>query len=80
MGRHGTYGRRNLRDMVMSLPVYVAGVRRMGRKQQEQQGQNTPHQQGAPGERRPERRVHRDRRFEKPPEEKHEGGEVSVEK
>ncbi|XP_053485988.1 plasminogen activator inhibitor 1 RNA-binding protein isoform X1 [Ictalurus furcatus] len=56
------------------------GVRRMGRKQQEQQGQSIPHQQGAPGERRPERRVHRERRFEKPPEEKHEGGESSVDK
>lgn len=65
----------------MSLPVNVAGVRRMGRKQQEgQQGQNTSHQQGAPGERRPERRVQRERRFDKPPEEKHEGGEASVEK
>ncbi|MCJ8731124.1 hypothetical protein PDJAM_G00195580 [Pangasius djambal] len=67
-------------DPQPAAPLKKDGVRRMGRKQQEQQGQNTPHQQGAPGERRPERRVHRERRFEKPPEEKHEGGETSVDK
>ncbi|KAM9500537.1 SERPINE1 mRNA-binding protein 1-like isoform 1-T1 [Clarias gariepinus] len=64
-------------------PKKDGGVRRVGRKQQQQQdqhGQNTPHQQGAPGDRRPERRVPRERRFEKPPEEKHEGGEGSVDK
>ncbi|XP_058250822.1 SERPINE1 mRNA-binding protein 1 isoform X2 [Hemibagrus wyckioides] len=67
-------------DPQPAAPIKKDGVRRMGRKQQEQQGQNPPHQQGAQGDRRPERRVHRERRFEKPPEEKHEGGEASVDK
>ncbi|XP_060731425.1 SERPINE1 mRNA-binding protein 1-like [Tachysurus vachellii] len=67
-------------DPQPAAPLKKDGVRRMGRKQQEQQGQNPPHQQGAQGDRRPERRVHRERRFEKPPEEKHEGGEATVDK
>ncbi|XP_048831850.1 SERPINE1 mRNA binding protein 1a isoform X1 [Brienomyrus brachyistius] len=65
------------------------GIRRVGRRPEQQaphSGQQGP-QQGAqqgpqgearPGERRPERRPPRERRFDKPAEDKPEGGEFSV--
>lgn len=55
----------------------VAGIRRIGRRpdqQQQQQGE------GKPIDRRPERRPPRERRFDKPADEKGEGGEFSVDK
>ncbi|MFT7809020.1 plasminogen activator inhibitor 1 RNA-binding protein isoform X6 [Arapaima gigas] len=72
------------------------GIRRVGRKpeqQQQQQQQQQPgsHQgqagsqqggpgEGRPGDRRPDRRPPRERRFDRPVEDKPEGGEFSVEK
>ncbi|MBN3302243.1 PAIRB protein, partial [Amia calva] len=73
----------------------ISGIRRVGRRPEQQQQQQTPHQgqqppqqgfqqqgqgEGRPGDRRPDRRPPRERRFEKPTEEKPEGGEFSVEK
>lgn len=53
----------------------VAGIRRIGRRpDQQQQGE------GKPIDRRPERRPPRERRFDKPADEKGEGGEFSVDK
>ncbi|XP_015211029.1 SERPINE1 mRNA-binding protein 1 isoform X2 [Lepisosteus oculatus] len=69
-----------------------SGIRRVGRRPDQQsphQGQQSQQQgsqqqggqgEGRPGDRRPDRRPPRDRRFDKPAEEKPEGGEFSVEK
>lgn len=71
----------------------LSGIRRVGRRP-DQQGQSGFQQQGPPpasqqhagqgegrpGERRPDRRPPRERRFDRPVEEKPEGGEFSVEK
>ncbi|XP_066547856.1 SERPINE1 mRNA-binding protein 1 isoform X2 [Amia ocellicauda] len=77
------------------VPLKKEGIRRVGRRPEQQQQQQTPHQgqqppqqgfqqqgqgEGRPGDRRPDRRPPRERRFEKPTEEKPEGGEFSVEK
>ncbi|XP_050968337.1 SERPINE1 mRNA binding protein 1a isoform X2 [Labeo rohita] len=68
------------------VPLKKEGMRKMGRRP-EQQGQPGPQQQGGQGEgrppadRRPDRRPPRERRFDKPADEKPaEGGEFSVEK
>uniref|UniRef100_A0A3B1IE15 SERPINE1 mRNA binding protein 1b n=1 Tax=Astyanax mexicanus TaxID=7994 RepID=A0A3B1IE15_ASTMX len=68
------------------VPLKKDGMRRVGRKQ-DQQGQSggPPHHQGAPGEGRPaerraDRRPPRERRFEKPAEDKPEGGDAAVDK
>uniref|UniRef100_A0A3B4D525 Hyaluronan/mRNA-binding protein domain-containing protein n=2 Tax=Pygocentrus nattereri TaxID=42514 RepID=A0A3B4D525_PYGNA len=67
------------------VPLKKDGMRRVGRKQEQQGQSGPPHHQGAPGEGRPgerraDRRPPRERRFEKPAEDKPEGGETSVEK
>ncbi|XP_064188068.1 SERPINE1 mRNA binding protein 1a isoform X1 [Anguilla rostrata] len=70
------------------VPLKKEGIRRVGRRpdqQTPQQGQPGSQQQGGPGEgrpsdRRPDRRPPRERRFDKPSDEKPEGGEFSVEK
>ncbi|XP_041126015.1 plasminogen activator inhibitor 1 RNA-binding protein-like isoform X1 [Polyodon spathula] len=75
------------------VPLKKEGIRRVGRRP-DQQGQSGFQQQGPPpaaqqhvgqgegrpGERRPDRRPPRERRFDRPVEEKPEGGEFSVEK
>ncbi|XP_042582003.1 SERPINE1 mRNA binding protein 1a isoform X2 [Cyprinus carpio] len=68
------------------VPLKKDGMRKMGRRP-EQQGQPGPQPQGGQGEgrppadRRPDRRPPRERRFDKPADEKPaEGGEFSVEK
>ncbi|XP_006634919.1 SERPINE1 mRNA-binding protein 1 isoform X6 [Lepisosteus oculatus] len=74
------------------VPLKKEGIRRVGRRPDQQsphQGQQSQQQgsqqqggqgEGRPGDRRPDRRPPRDRRFDKPAEEKPEGGEFSVEK
>ncbi|XP_061094780.1 SERPINE1 mRNA binding protein 1a isoform X2 [Conger conger] len=70
------------------VPLKKEGIRRVGRRpdqQAPQPGPPGPQQQGGPGEgrpsdRRPDRRPPRERRFDKPSDEKPEGGEFSVEK
>ncbi|KAG7457226.1 hypothetical protein MATL_G00244300 [Megalops atlanticus] len=70
------------------VPLKKEGIRRVGRRPDQpspQGGQPGSQQQGGPGEgrtgdRRPERRPPRERRFDKPSEEKPEGGDFSVEK
>lgn len=57
------------------LPFYILGIRRIGRRPDQQ-----PQGEGKPVERRQERRIPRERRFDKPIEEKSEGGEFSVDK
>ena len=72
----------------LSRLAFVSGIRRVGRRpdqQAPQPGQPGPQQQGGPGEtrpsdRRPDRRPPRERRFDKPSDEKPEGSEFSVEK
>ncbi|XP_020795129.2 plasminogen activator inhibitor 1 RNA-binding protein-like [Boleophthalmus pectinirostris] len=67
------------------VPLKKEGIRRVGRRQ-DQQGQPGPQHQGGQGEgrpadKRPDRRPPRERRFEKPSEEKTEGGgEFSTDK
>ncbi|XP_056148733.1 plasminogen activator inhibitor 1 RNA-binding protein isoform X1 [Lampris incognitus] len=67
------------------VPLKKEGIRRVGRRP-DQQGQSGPQHQGVqgegrPGDRRPDRRPPRERRFDKPAEEKPEGGgEFSAEK
>ncbi|XP_069794510.1 SERPINE1 mRNA-binding protein 1-like isoform X2 [Narcine bancroftii] len=59
-----------------SVTLRKEGVRRIGRKPEQQHSQG----EGKPGERRPDRRPQpRDRRFDRPVEEKAEGGEFSSE-
>ncbi|XP_070397886.1 SERPINE1 mRNA-binding protein 1 isoform X4 [Nothobranchius furzeri] len=60
------------------VPLKKEGIRRVGRRP-DQQGQSGPQHQGGqsearPGDKRPERRPPRERRFEKPAEDKPEGG------
>ncbi|XP_064194563.1 SERPINE1 mRNA-binding protein 1-like isoform X1 [Anguilla rostrata] len=70
------------------VPLKKEGIRRVGRRPDQearQPGQGGGQQQGGqgegrPGDRRPERRPPRERRFDKPAEDKPEGGEFSVEK
>ncbi|KAI1892134.1 hypothetical protein AGOR_G00150830 [Albula goreensis] len=67
------------------VPLKKEGIRRVGRKPDQQGPQQGSQQQGGPGEgrpgdRRPDRRPPRERRSDKPGEEKPEGGEFSVEK
>lgn len=57
----------------------IAGIRRIGRRPDQQQ-QQQQQGEGKPIDRRPERRPPRERRFEKPAEDKGEGGEFSVDK
>uniref|UniRef100_A0AAZ1XDX9 Hyaluronan/mRNA-binding protein domain-containing protein n=1 Tax=Oreochromis aureus TaxID=47969 RepID=A0AAZ1XDX9_OREAU len=67
------------------IPLKKEGIRRVGRRA-DQQGQSGSQHQGAqgegrPGDKRPDRRPPRERRFEKPAEDKPEGaGEFTVEK
>ncbi|RMC08804.1 hypothetical protein DUI87_15055 [Hirundo rustica rustica] len=60
-------------------PLRKEGIRRIGRRPDQQQ-QQQQQGEGKPIDRRPERRPPRERRFEKPAEEKGEGGEFSVDK
>ncbi|XP_035489202.1 plasminogen activator inhibitor 1 RNA-binding protein isoform X2 [Scophthalmus maximus] len=70
------------------VPLKKEGIRRVGRRPDQQQGQpGSQHPggqgEGRPGDKRPDRRPPRERRFEKPAEEKPEGGgggEFSVDK
>ncbi|KAJ8390431.1 hypothetical protein AAFF_G00103660 [Aldrovandia affinis] len=73
------------------VPLKKEGIRRVGRRpdqESRQPGQGAGQQQGGQGgqgegrtgERRPDRRPPRERRFDKPAEDKPEGGEFSVEK
>ncbi|XP_010166013.1 plasminogen activator inhibitor 1 RNA-binding protein, partial [Antrostomus carolinensis] len=56
-------------------------IRRIGRRPDQQQQQQQQQQgEGKPIDRRPERRPPRERRFDKPADEKGEGGEFSVDK
>ncbi|KAL2097359.1 hypothetical protein ACEWY4_006566 [Coilia grayii] len=71
-------------DSQAPVPLKKEGMRRVGRRQ-EQQGQAGAQQQGGQGEgrqgdRRPDRRPPRERRFDKPAEDKPEGGEFPVDK
>ncbi|XP_050819500.1 plasminogen activator inhibitor 1 RNA-binding protein isoform X3 [Gopherus flavomarginatus] len=59
-----------------AAPLRKEGIRRIGRRPDQQQ----PQGEGKPIERRQERRPPRERRFDKPTEEKGEGGEFSVDK
>ncbi|NWW76499.1 PAIRB protein, partial [Climacteris rufus] len=54
------------------------GIRRIGRRPDQQQQQQQQQGEGKPIDRRPERRPPRERRFDKPAEDKGEGGEFSV--
>lgn len=68
----------------LSAPA-VLGIRRVGRRPDQQSQPGSQHQggqgEGRPGDKRPERRPPRERRFEKPAEDKSEGvGEFSVDK
>lgn len=61
----------------LSLQTCILGVRRVGRKPEQQH----PQVEGKPVDRRPDRRPQpRERRFERPVEEKADGGEFSTEK
>lgn len=65
--------------------LVVLGIRRVGRRPDQQGQPGSQHQggqgEGRPGDKRPERRPPRERRFEKPAEDKSEGvGEFSVDK
>ncbi|KAL2302011.1 hypothetical protein Nmel_011415, partial [Mimus melanotis] len=60
-------------------PLRKEGIRRIGRRPDQQQ-QQQQQGEGKPIDRRPERRPPRERRFEKPAEDKGEGGEFSVDK
>ncbi|KAG5285621.1 hypothetical protein AALO_G00005470 [Alosa alosa] len=71
-------------DLQAPVPLKKEGMRRVGRRQ-EQQGQAGSQQQGGQGEgrqgdRRPDRRPPRERRFDKPAEDKPEGGEFPGDK
>ncbi|XP_076828458.1 SERPINE1 mRNA-binding protein 1 isoform X3 [Brachyhypopomus gauderio] len=74
-------------DSQPPVPLKKEGMRRVGRKQEQQippgpqhQGHQGPAAEARPGDRRPDRRPPRERRFEKPAEDKPEGGDVSVDK
>ncbi|KAM9845293.1 SERPINE1 mRNA-binding protein 1 isoform 1-T1 [Aulostomus maculatus] len=60
------------------VPLKKDGIRRVGRRPDQQGQPGTQHQggqgEGRPGEKRPDRRPPRERRFEKPTEDKAEGG------
>lgn len=60
------------------VPLKKEGIRRVGRRQDQQSQPGSQHQggqgEGRPGEKRPDRRPPRERRFEKPTEDKPEGG------
>uniref|UniRef100_A0A3B5KCL4 SERPINE1 mRNA binding protein 1 n=1 Tax=Takifugu rubripes TaxID=31033 RepID=A0A3B5KCL4_TAKRU len=67
------------------VPLKKEGIRRVGRRPDQQSQPGSQHQggqgEGRPGDKRPERRPPRERRFEKPAEDKSEGvGEFSVDK
>ncbi|XP_074859476.1 SERPINE1 mRNA-binding protein 1 isoform X5 [Carettochelys insculpta] len=62
-----------------AAPLRKEGIRRIGRRPDQQQ-QQQPQGEGKPIDRRQERRPPRERRFDKPAEEKGEGGEFSVDK
>ncbi|XP_054617666.1 plasminogen activator inhibitor 1 RNA-binding protein [Dunckerocampus dactyliophorus] len=65
------------------VPLKKEGIRRVGRRPEQQGHQGSQHQggqgDGRPGDKRPDRRPPRERRFEKPAEEKPEG-EFSADK
>ncbi|XP_022068685.2 plasminogen activator inhibitor 1 RNA-binding protein isoform X2 [Acanthochromis polyacanthus] len=67
------------------VPLKKEGIRRVGRRPDQQGQSGSQHQggqgEGRPGDKRPDRRPPRERRFEKPTEDKPEGGgEFSVDK
>ncbi|XP_034743356.1 plasminogen activator inhibitor 1 RNA-binding protein isoform X1 [Etheostoma cragini] len=67
------------------VPLKKEGIRRVGRRPDQQGQPGSQHQggqgEGRPGDKRPERRPPRERRFEKPAEDKPEGaGEFSADK
>uniref|UniRef100_A0AAX7USX1 Hyaluronan/mRNA-binding protein domain-containing protein n=1 Tax=Astatotilapia calliptera TaxID=8154 RepID=A0AAX7USX1_ASTCA len=67
------------------VPLKKEGIRRVGRRADQQGQSGSQHQgvqgEGRPGDKRPDRRPPRERRFEKPAEDKPEGaGEFTVEK
>lgn len=67
------------------VPLKKEGIRRVGRRPDQQGQPGSQHQggqgEGRPGDKRPDRRPPRERRFEKPAEEKPEGGgEFSTDK
>uniref|UniRef100_A0A3Q3X3E0 Hyaluronan/mRNA-binding protein domain-containing protein n=1 Tax=Mola mola TaxID=94237 RepID=A0A3Q3X3E0_MOLML len=67
------------------VPLKKEGIRRVGRRPDQQGQPGSQHQsgqgEGRPGDKRPDRRPPRERRFEKPAEDKPEGGgEFSVDK
>ncbi|XP_063075350.1 SERPINE1 mRNA-binding protein 1-like isoform X2 [Engraulis encrasicolus] len=71
-------------DSQAPVPLKKEGMRRVGRRP-DQQGQAGSQQQGGQGEgrqgdRKPDRRPPRERRFDKPAEDKPEGGEFPVDK
>lgn len=70
--------------IIMSVCVCVLGMRRVGRRPEQQGPVSSQHQGGQgearPGDRRPERRPPRERRFDKPADEKPEGGEFSADR
>ncbi|KAG1933659.1 plasminogen activator inhibitor 1 RNA-binding protein [Pimephales promelas] len=75
-------------DIQAPVPLKKEGMRRVGRRPEGQPGQASSQHpggqggqgEGRPSDRRPERRPPRERRFDKPADEKPEGGEFSVDK
>ncbi|XP_056326850.1 plasminogen activator inhibitor 1 RNA-binding protein isoform X1 [Danio aesculapii] len=72
-------------DTQPPVPLKKEGMRRVGRKPEQQQGPASSQHPGGPGEgrpgdRRPDRRPPRERRFDKPSDEKPEGGDFSADK
>ncbi|CAG5897011.1 SERPINE1 mRNA-binding protein 1 [Menidia menidia] len=65
-------------DSQAPVPLKKEGIRRVGRRPDQQGQPGSQHQggqgEGRPGDKRPDRRPPRERRFEKPAEEKPEGG------
>lgn len=66
------------------LYIFILGIRRVGRRPEQQGQASSQHQggqgEGRPGDRRPDRRPPRERRFDKPADDKPEGGEFSADK
>lgn len=69
---------------LMNVCIFVLGIRRVGRRPEQQGQASSQHQggqgEGRPGDRRPDRRPPRERRFDKPADDKPEGGEFSADK
>ncbi|XP_028832007.1 plasminogen activator inhibitor 1 RNA-binding protein isoform X2 [Denticeps clupeoides] len=71
-------------DSQAPVPLKKEGIRRVGRRPEQQGQPGSQHQggqgDGRPGDRRPDRRPPRERRFDKPSEDKPEGGEFTADK